>query len=113
MGGRVKDRDDKSIMKLNYGWWLACLYIMFGDYLVPRGEVSTHSRICSSNSVLEMVAARNDCSNDQYLGAFGPSPAASFAFIVVVDSRDMSRRLARGNKGGVLISSRQLRALIA
>ena len=54
--------------------------------------MSTHSRICSSNSVLEMVAARNDCNNDQYLGAFGPSAAASFVFMVVVDSRDMKGR---------------------
>jgi hypothetical protein len=36
-----------------------------------------------------MVAARKDCNNDQYLGAFGPSAAASFDFMVVVDSRDM------------------------
>jgi hypothetical protein len=56
---------------------------------VPSEEVSTHSRICSSNSVLEIVAARNEFNNDQYLGAFVPSPAASLALIVVVDSRDM------------------------
>lgn len=62
---------------------------------VPRGDVSTHSRICSSNSVLEMVAERNDCSNDQYLGAFVPRPTASLAFIVVVDSRDMCVRAER------------------
>jgi hypothetical protein len=59
------------------------------DNEIPRGEVSIQSRICSSNSVLEMVAARKDCNNDQYLGAFGPRPAASLALIVVVDSRDM------------------------
>lgn len=51
--------------------------------------MSTHSLICSSNSVLEMAAERKEFNNDQYLGAFGPSPRASLAFIVVVDSRDM------------------------
>jgi hypothetical protein len=51
--------------------------------------VSTHSRICSSNSVLEIVAERKDCNKDQYRGAFGPRAMASFDFTVVVDSRDM------------------------
>jgi hypothetical protein len=51
--------------------------------------VSTHSRICSSNSVLEIAAERKDCNNDQYPGAFGPRARASFDFTVVVDSRDM------------------------
>ena len=65
--------------------------------------------MCSSNSVLEMVAARNDCNSDQYLGAFGPSAAASFDLMVVVDSRDMGG--IRSNKGGVLISSRSCQRL--
>lgn len=51
--------------------------------------MSTHSRICSSNSVLEIVADRKDCNKDQYRGAFGPRARASFDFMVVVDSRDM------------------------
>lgn len=57
--------------------------------MLPRGDVSTHSRICSSNSVLEMVAERKDCNNDQYRGAFEPRARASLDFTVVVDSRDM------------------------
>jgi hypothetical protein len=36
-----------------------------------------------------MVAERKEFNDDQYLDAFGPSPAASLALMVVVDSRDM------------------------